>query len=68
MVDVLNDVCKQRGKESGSAVTSWSPKGESQFKGLAQRAVQDLEEEVRTHKLDLEAKQKTRVRIGHPCI
>ena len=28
----------------------------------------DLEEGVRTHKLDLEAKLKTTVRIGHPCI
>ena len=30
--------------------------------------VQDLEEGVRTHKLDIEAKLKTTVRIGHLCI
>ena len=56
ILDVLNDVCKQRGKESDSAVTfvESSPKGESQSNGIAERAVQDLEEGVRTHKLDLE--------------
>ena len=70
ILDVLNDVCTQRGKESDSAVTlvESSPKGESQSNGIAERAVQDLEEGVRTHKLDLEAKLKTTVRISHPCI
>ena len=58
ILDVLNDVCKQREKGSDSAVTlvESSPKGESQSNGFAQRAVQDLEEGVRTHKLDIEAK------------
>ena len=70
ILDMLNDVCKQRGKESDSAVTlvESSPKGESQSDGIAERAVQDLEEGVRTHKLDLEAKLKTTVRISHPCM
>ena len=70
ILDVLNDVCKQRGKESDSAVTlvESSPKGESQSNGIAERAVQDLEEGVRTHKLDLETKLKVAVGIGHPCI
>ena len=66
ILDVLNDV----GRESDSAVTlvKSSPKGESQSNGIAERAVQDLEEGIRTHKLDLEAKLKTPVRISHPCI
>ena len=69
ILDVLNDVCKQRRKENDSAVTivESSPKGESQSNGIAERAAQDLEG-VRTHNLDLEAKLKTTLRIGHPCI
>ena len=70
ILDVLNDVCKQRRKENDSAVTivESSPKGESQSNSIAERAVQDLEGGVRTHKLDLEAKLKTTLRIGRPCI
>ena len=66
---MLNDVCKTWRKENDSAVTlvESSPKGDSQSNGIAERAVQDLEG-VRTHKLDLEAKLRTTVRIGHPCI
>ena len=69
ILDVLNDICKQKGKRSDSAVTlvESSPKGESQSNGIAERAVQDLEG-VRTHKLDLETKLKMAVGIGHPCI
>ena len=65
ILDVLNDVCKQRRKENDSAVTivESSPKGESQSNGIAERAAQDLEG-VRTHNLDLEAKLKTTLRIG----
>ena len=48
------------------SIVESSPKGESQFNGIAERAVQDLEG-VRTHKLDLETKLKTALRIGHPC-
>ena len=69
ILDVLNDVCKQRRKENESVVTfvESSSKSESQSNGIEERAVQDLEG-VRTHKLDLEAKLKTTVRTGHPCI
>ena len=67
---MLNDFCKQRRKKSDStvALVESSPKGESQSNGIAERAVQDLDEGVRTHKLDLEAKLKTTVRISHPFI
>ena len=66
---MLNDVCEQRVKENDSAVTlvESSPKGELQSNGIAEQAVQDLEEGVRTHKLDLETKLKMAVRIGHRC-
>ena len=58
ILDILNDVCKQRRKENDSAVTlvESSPKGKSQSNGIAERAVQDLEGGVRTHKLVLETK------------
>ena len=38
LLDVLNDVCKQRGKENESAVTfvESSPKSESQSNGIAE--------------------------------
>ena len=70
ILDVLNGVCKQRVKENDSAGTlvESSPKGETQSNVIADRAVQDLDDGVRTHKLDLEAKLQTTVRIGHPCI
>ena len=69
ILDVLSDVCKQKGKESDSAVTllESSPKEESQSNGIAERAVQHLEG-VGTHKFDLEAVLKLTVGIGHPCI
>ena len=43
ILDMLNDVCKQRRKENDSAVTlvELSPKSESQSNGIAERAVQD---------------------------
>ena len=50
ILDVVNDVCKQRRKEDDSVMTlvESSPKSESQSNGIAERAVQDLEEGVRT--------------------
>ena len=49
ILDVLNSVCKQRVKEYESGVTlvESSPKGESLSNGIAERAVQDLDEGVR---------------------
>ena len=64
ILDVLNDVCKQMGKENDSAVAPLesSPKGESQSNGIAERAVQE-HEGVRRHKLDLEAKLKNQCEL-----
>ena len=70
ILDVLNGVCKPRGKESDSAVTlvESRPKGQSHSNCIAERAVQDLEEGVRTYGLDLDTKLKMVVGMGHPCI
>ena len=61
ILDMLCDVCKQRGKECDSAMTfvESSPKGESQSNSIAKRAA---------YQSDLDAKLKTTVQIGHPCI
>ena len=55
ITDVLHAVARRRGKEDEESITlvEASPKGESQSNGVAERAVQDIEEGVRTHKLDL---------------
>ena len=55
-----------RENDSAETLVESSPKGETQSKGIAERAVQDLDDGVRTHKLDLEAKLQTTVRIGSP--
>ena len=58
------------GQEHEGAITlvESSPKGESQSNGVAERAVQDIEEGVRTHKLDIERKLKESVPIGHTIL
>ena len=71
VLDVLNSVCKERGKEGGDpniTLVEASPKGESQSNGVAERAVQDIEDGVRTHKLDLEAKAGQPIPITHDII
>ena len=70
ILDVLHEVCKHRSKDNENAVTlvEASPKAESQSNGVAERAVQDLEEGVRTHKLDIESKLKCAVTIGRTII
>ena len=68
VLDVLNSVCKARGKEGGgSSITlvEASPKGESQSNGVAERAVQDIEEGARAHKLDLESKVGKPIPVTH---
>ena len=45
-----------------------SPKGESQSNGVAERAVQDIEDGLRTHKLDLEGELKEQVPISHTIL
>ena len=71
VIDVLNSLCKARGKDSeGKNITlvEASPKGESQSNGVAERAVQEIEEGVRTHKLDIESKVGELIPITHAII
>ena len=49
ILDMLSDVCKQRGKECDSAMTlvESSPKGESQSNGIAKRAEHQLDRDAK---------------------
>ena len=69
LVDVLNAVSRARGRDTQGGeltVVEMSPKGESQSNGAAERAVQEIEEGLRTHILDLESKLKAEVEIDSP--
>ena len=66
LVSVIEDVVKQRG--GGRTVPEYSPKGESQSNGVAERGVQTIEGLVRSHKLDLEEKIGSKVPIEKPII
>ena len=71
ILDVMNAICRARGEDSTGemlTVIEMAPKGESQSNGRAERAVQELEEGLRTHLLDLDAKLKTEVEIGSPAV
>lgn len=50
------------------AVLEIAPKGDSKGNGIAERAVQQVEEMVRAHKPALENAVGQRIPIGHPCI
>ena len=67
ILNVLNEVARRRGQENTESITlvESAPKGESQSNGIAERAVQDLEEGTRTHKLDFEAKLKCKIEVTH---
>ena len=66
LVSVIEDVVKQRG--GGRTVPEYSPVGESQANGVAERGVQTIEGLVRSHKLDLEEKIGAAVPIEKPII
>ena len=62
LVDLLNQICSLR---AGSrACTTHSGVGDSKGNGLAERAVQSVEEMIRVHKLALE----TRIGAKLPCV
>ena len=61
---LVEGVAKERGEES--TVVEWSPKGESQANGRAERGVQTLEGLARTHKLELEEKLMEKVPVDSP--
>jgi len=66
LVALIEDVIKQRG--SSRTVPEWSPTGESQANGLAERGVQTIEGLVRSHKLELEEKLGEKIPIEKPII
>ena len=64
IVSLIEDVIKKRGNEL--TVPEWSPKGESQSNGKAERGVQTIEGLVRSHKIDLEGKLGCKVPVESP--
>ncbi len=59
--DLLNAVARVRGDLP--TVLETSPPGESQSNGYIERAVRSLEDMIRTHKLDLEARMGEKVEV-----
>jgi hypothetical protein len=66
LVDLVNKICSLR-PESRS-VTSHSGVGDSKGNGLAERAVQQVEEMVRVHKLAVETRIKEKLPVNHPMM
>ena len=66
IVALLEEIGRRR--EGAITVLERSPKGDSQSNGLAERAVRGLEELLRVHKLDLEARLGAILQMDHPCI
>ena len=64
ITNVLDEVCKVR--TSARSVPETAPQGDSQGNGLAERAVQSMEEMLRVHKLALETRVGVRLPILHP--
>ena len=63
---LLEDVARRR--VGAVTIIEKSPKGDSQSNGLAERAVRGIEELLRVHKLDLEARLGQVLQMDHPCI
>ena len=63
LVDLVKQIFALR-PSSRSCLTLGGSKGD----GLAERAVQSLEEMIRVHKLSFESRIKTRLACGHPLI
>ena len=59
--DVLNEVARLRG--DAPTVLETSPYGDSQSNGYIERAIRSIEEMIRAHKLDLEAKLGTKIAV-----
>ena len=55
-------------RPSSRSCLTHSGVGDSKGNGLAERAVQTLEEMIRVHKLSFESRIKTRLACGHPLI
>ena len=63
---VFERIAERRGDKK--TIIEEAPKGDSKGNGFAERAVQQLEEIVRVHKLALENRVGQKIPIGHPCL
>jgi len=66
LVSVIEEVVKLRG--SDRTIPEYSPVGESQSNGLAERGVQTIEGLVRSHKLELEKKLGESIDVEMPVM
>ncbi len=66
LVDLVNQICSLR-PESRSCL-SHSGVGDSKGNGLAERAVQSVEEMIRVHKLAVETRIKAKLPCVHPMV
>jgi len=66
IASVIEQVIKLRGDRR--TVPEYSPKGESQSNGIAERAVQTIEGLIRSHKLELEEKIGASVPVETPIV
>ena len=66
LVDLMKQICALR--PSSRSCLTHSGVGDSKGNGLAERAVQPLEEMIRVHKLSFESRLKTKVPCAHPLV
>jgi len=64
LLDLMREVAKERDAET---ILEESPVGDSKGNGFAERAVQQVEEMLRVHKLALETRVGQRVSVTHPA-
>ena len=66
LVDLIKQICALR--PSSRSCLTHSGVGDSKRNGLAERAVQSLEEMIRVHKLSFESRLKTKLPCAHPLM
>ena len=66
LVDLMKQICALR--PSSRSCLTHSGVGDSKGNGLAERAVQSLEEMIRVHKLWFESHLKTKLPCAHPLM
>ena len=64
ITNLLDEVCKFR--KAARTVAKKAPTSDSRANGLAERAVQSIEEMLRVHKLALESRLGSRLPVSHP--
>ena len=64
ILDLLNRVCELRMPET---LLEGSPVGDSRSNGLAERAIQSVEKQIRVLKLALERNMSCKVGVEHVC-